>query len=305
MTRAALVMAILIALLFAVNGYAGEVALSFDDAPRSSSACLTGIERTRMLIAKLDSLEIPQVVFFCKTDMLPYHDGRKRLEMYAEAGHLLGNHTHSHQRISEPGLDGYIKDIKTADGILTGIPNSVKWFRFPFLDEGKTVEARDSLRQALAEMGYMNGYVTVDNYDWYLDKLFNDAFKAGRDIDFEKLGEIYVDILWQAISYYDSVAIEALGRSPRHVLLLHENDLAALYIDRLAEKIRSNGWKLISPADAYEDPIADHLPDVLMNNQGRTMAIAKEKGLSGPFCHESEDTGFLDKYFAEKGVFRK
>jgi peptidoglycan/xylan/chitin deacetylase (PgdA/CDA1 family) len=257
-----------------------------------------------MLIEKLNSLDIEQVVFFCKTDMLPYHDGSKRIEMYADAGHLLGNHTHSHNRISELGIKGYIKDIKTADSILAKFPNSVKWFRFPFLDEGKTNEARDSLRHALAEMGYFNGYVTVDNYDWYLDKLFNDAVKAGCDIEFEILGEIYVDILWQAISYYDSVAIEALGRSPRHVLLLHENDLAALFIDKLVAKIRSKGWEIISPVQAYEDPIAAQLPDVLMNNQGRTMAIAREKGLAGPFCHESEDIEFLDKYFAEKGVFK-
>ena len=71
------------------------------------------------------------------------------------------------------------------------------------------------------------------------------------------------------------MAKEVLGRSPKHVLLLHENDLAALFIKDLIKHIRESGGKIISPAEAYKDPIADFIPNVLMNNQGRIAAIAK------------------------------
>lgn len=39
--------------------------------------------------------------------------------------------------------------------------------------------------------------------------------------DTQTLISAHVDILWEEITFYDSMAYEALGHSPRHVLLLH------------------------------------------------------------------------------------
>ena len=67
----------------------GEIALSFDDAPKRGSTYLTGSERTAMLLAKLAQLGIGEVVFYCNTSKLDDDDGAARLKRYAEAGHLL------------------------------------------------------------------------------------------------------------------------------------------------------------------------------------------------------------------------
>ncbi|UCC43822.1 MAG: polysaccharide deacetylase family protein [Candidatus Zixiibacteriota bacterium] len=284
---------------------AGEIALSFDDAPRGKQQYLSGLERTEMLINKLDSLEIDQVVFFCATEQLPWHHGRRRLQMYGEAGHLLGNHTHSHQHPGKIGCQAFIRDIRQAHDSLKGMTGFVRWFRYPLLDEGRSVPVRDSLRSALKELGYRNGYVTIDNYDWYLERAFQQAIKNGRTVNFDRLRDLYVSTLWDAIQFYDSIAREALGRSPRHVLLLHENDLAALFIDELVTHLRENGWKIISPVAAYEDSIALYVPDVLMNNQGRVAAIAREKGFKPRrLVHEAEDEAFLDSLIEKSGVFQ-
>ncbi len=101
------------------------------------------------------------------------------------------------------------------------------------------------------------------------------------------------------------MARQVIGRSPKHVLLLHENDLAALYVDDLAQLLREKGWKIISPVEAYGDPIAANVPDVLLNNQGRIAAIAKAGGYAGPFGQESEDEEFLEKLFRTSGVIRE
>ncbi len=294
----------LIIMLLATQANAGEIALSFDDAPTGASPYMTGLERTEMLIGKLDSLEIEQVVFFVKTDQLPFHNGRMRLDMYVQAGHILANHSHSHNHPYEVGASAYIEDIRVADSILAEIPGSVKWYRFPYLNEGSAIQVRDSIRQALDSMHYQHGYVTVDNYDWYLNKLFRDAVAADKQIDMEKLEQTYVEILWNAISFYDSVAVEALERSPKHVLLLHENDLAALFIDKLIEKIRNEGWTIITPTEAYKDPIAKHLPNILMGYQGRTMAIAREMGHPGPWYYKAEDEVYLDSLMSKSRIFK-
>jgi peptidoglycan/xylan/chitin deacetylase (PgdA/CDA1 family) len=260
------------------------------------------MERTEILIQKLKDRNVP-AAFFCigrDMDSLEW----QRLNMYANAGHFIANHTFSHQSIRNLGVDGYIDDIRKADVTLKELPNYKYWFRYPYLDEGKDIDSRNRIRSALKEMGYVNGYVTVDNYDWYLEKLFQDALQAGKTVDYYKLKKIYIEHIWNSIKFYDEMAQNVTGRSPKHVLLLHENDLAALYIDELIEFLKGQGWEIISPEDAYNDPIAKIIPDVLLNGQGRIGAIAKEKGYTGPFAQETEDTDYLDSFVEETGVFK-
>ena len=202
------------------------------------------------------------------------------------------------------GTADYIDDIRQADQQLASMPNFKPWFRYPFLDEGRTVFSRDSIRAALSQLGYTNGYVTVDNYDWYINGLFQKALTDWRKVDMESLRKMYVNHIWESIQFYHQIALQSLKLSPKHVLLLHENDLAALFIDDLIKHIRSKGWQIISPTEAYQDPIATHIPDVLLNGQGRVAAIAKEKGYKGPFVQMSEDEEYLNKLFIQLKIAR-
>lgn len=277
--------------------YSQEIALTFDDAPMRDGQYYTGVQRTETLIKKLKHLQVPQVAFFTITSHFD-ETGKKRIAQYVNAGHILANHSHTHKRIALMGTASYIEDIRKADQILKPMPGFKPWYRYPFLDEGKTLTARDSIRQALTEMGYTNGYVTVDNYDWYINSLLQQALKNKKKVDYKALRDMYINHIWKSIEFYNNIALQNLGRSPKHVLLLHENDLSALFIDDLVKHLRDNGWKIISPVEAYTDPIARVIPDVLLNGQGRVAAIAKEKGYKGPVVQDSEDEEFLDKQFA-------
>jgi peptidoglycan/xylan/chitin deacetylase (PgdA/CDA1 family) len=289
--------------MLTVASYGGEIALSFDDAPRGSSGYYTGLKRTEVLLDKLAKLGIPQVVFFCNSAKLDSDSGRARLQMYSDAGYLIANHTHNHPDLNSMGAKRFIVNIKRADELLRGFPTYVKWLRFPYLHEGKTEAVRDSVRDALINMGYKQGYVTVDNYDWYLDKKLSEAIRDSLNIHLDRLRDVYVDMLWGAIQQYDQIAVESTGRSPKHVLLLHENDVAALFIGDLVARIRENGWSIISPKEAYSDPIADYIPDVMMLNQGRVAAIAVDVNYEGPLWHESEDETYLDSLLSACRVF--
>ncbi len=282
---------------------AQEIALTFDDAPIADGLYYTGVARTETLIAKLKKENVPQVAFYCISSRAD-SAGRMRLRRYAEAGHIIANHSHTHTRIQQLGATEYIQDVFKADAILRELPRFKPWFRFPFLDEGRTLADRDAIRQALSERGYFNGYVTVDNYDWYFERLFQAALREKKKVDYEKLKHLYLEHLWQSLVFYDQMALTALGRSPKHVLLLHENDLAALFVDSLINFLRAKGWKIISPAEAYKDPIAATIPDVLLNNQGRVAALAKASGYTGKFSQDSEDEEFLEKLFKQQHVFQ-
>lgn len=289
--------------LFQVRINAGEIALTFDDAPRGSKALFTGEERTKRLIESLKKANVPEVIIFVKTSNIN-ESNVKRLESYVKAGFHLGNHSHSHYWASRVSIDKYLEDITKAHTILSKFNNFTPLYRYPFLDEGNTKERRDKIREHLAKLGYQNGYVTVDNYDWYMDDLMQKALQEGKSVNFQKLKKLYVELLWESINFYDEVAKQALGRSPKHVLLLHENDLAALFIADLVAHIRDKGWKIISPDEAYKDLIAKMIPDVLFNNQGRVAAIAREKGFERKkLVHKSEDTQYLEDLFRKRGVF--
>lgn len=285
-----------ISLLLTISGYSQRVALSFDDVPRGKGILFSGSERAQILLEKLKKENVDTVIFFCVGRAID-SAGDARIKMYSEAGHLIANHTYSHKSLDKTSAAEYIVDIVQADSILNKYKTYTKLFRFPYLHEGNTTGKRDSVRNAIASMNYMNGYVTIDTYDWYIDFLLKEGIKEQKKIDYEKLKKMYVDIMWDGIKFYDSLAQKVLGRSPAHVLLLHENDLAALFIDALIDHIRKNNGRIISPIEAYQDPVSEYIPNVLMNNQGRIVAIAKEKGYKGELSHQSESEEFMENYF--------
>ena len=291
-------------LLLSTGVSAQEIALTFDDAPRGDGKLYTGLKRSEILLKKLEQYNVPQVGFFCvpgNKDAV----GILRLKMYGQAGHIIANHSYTHPQIAEVGVDEYILDIKKADTALNKMPGFRPWFRFPYLNEGRSEEIRDKIRDSLKEMGYMNGYVTVDNYDWYLEYMYQQALKQNKKINYDLLKDLYIEHIWESIQFYHNIALKTLKRSPKHVLLLHENDLAALFLDDLISFLRGEGWVIISPEEAYTDPIAEHIPDVLMNGQGRVAAIAREQGMEGrELVQKSEDEQYLEAYFAKRKVFR-
>ena len=47
-----------------------------------------------------------------------------------------------------------------------------------------------------------------------------------------------------------------LGRSPVHMVLLQETDLAALFIDEAVAALRADDWGIVTADEAYAVPIA-------------------------------------------------
>ena len=282
-----------------------QIAITFDDAPTGKGPLFSGEERTRRLLQALEDAEIKGAMFFVITQNIDRAEhGRDRLKAYVQAGNRLANHSHSHSWLWKNNATDYSNDIASAAGILKQFDGVSPFYRFPYLDEGRSQEKRDAVRKWLRENSLLNGYVTVDNYDWYMNALFAEAVRVGGPIDHEAWRDAYVDILMRGVEFYDELARETLGRSPRHVLLLHENDLAAMFVDDLAEALRRNGWEIIPAEEAYYDPIAQTEPATTLNGQGRAAAIAHSAGAREAHelvsRYESED--WLRYEFATRGL---
>lgn len=277
---------------------AREIAFTFDDAPTPDSILMTGQERTQKLINALIAAKVPDALFFVKADYIN-SDTQKRLEQYAAAGFHLANHSYSHKSASELGTLDYPTDVYKAHLLLKPLNNFLPYHRFPYLHYGKDVAAITSLQQSLTELGYKDGYVTIDNFDWYISSLLTKAAEEKKTIDYDKARKFYVEMLYNSIEFYDAIAQKSLGRSPQHVMLLHENDAAALFVGDLIAHLRAKGWKIISPQQAYQDPIARNFPNVVFHKQGRVAAIANSKGVpESELRHVSENAEYIDKAFA-------
>lgn len=281
---------------FSLSINAKEIAITFDDAPKFGTSIMSGQERTDKIIQGLKAENVEDALFFVTTsNITKENNGIERLKQYTNAGFHLANHSHSHQSANKTPLNEYIADIALAKNILKQFDNLLPYLRFPYLHYGKDQKAIEALQAGIAQLGYQNGYVTIDNFDWYINGLLVDAKSQDKTIDWQQAEKLYVDILWKAIKFYDDIAQQTLGRSPKHVLLLHENDAAALFLPALIRHIRQQGWKIISPQEAYQDPIAKIFPKTDYHKQGRVAAIAHSKGwLKEQLKHQYENAKALD-----------
>ncbi len=281
-------------LLFVQPAMAGKrIALSFDDVPRARGGFLSPDERTQRLIAALKAARVRQVAFFLNPGRLTQADGaggEARIGAYVKAGHVIANHSFSHPALRRTSVADFLADIDKAEDWLKGRQGYRPWFRFPFLDEGRGDKAkRDAVRTGLKARGLRNGYVTIDASDWNVENLASQAQASNVPLNLAALRDHYVALHVEAANFYDDLARKTLGRSPAHVMLLHETDMAALYIADLVAALRADGWTIIPIDTAYKDRIGREMPDVPSAQGTLTEALAWQKGLAEPRWYEFND----------------
>ena len=283
-----------------------RIALTFDDVPRFPGATYTPAERTVALIAALERAGVEQAAFFVTTANLdqPFGaGGEDRITAYVAAGHVIANHSHTHRHLREMAPADYVADLDRAADWLRGRPGLRPWYRYPYLDEGEDVVRRDALRAALRERGLINGYVTVDLWDWWFDDRVNEAAAQGQAIDRDALRDIFVRSIVEASNFADALAVRTLGRSPAHVLLLHESDTTTQYIDEAVAALRADGWEIVTADEAFADPIAAIEPDTLMLGGGRIAAIAHAQGRPDEELHSDwTNETLLTRLFRERAL---
>jgi peptidoglycan-N-acetylglucosamine deacetylase len=263
-----------------------RVALTFDDVPRMAGAFMTQDERSEKLITALKAAKVKQVAFFlnpCNLSDPARVGGEARIAAYVAAGHVIANHSCTHPSLNETSTEAYLADIDKAAAWLKDRPGYRPWFRFPYLFEGGEDKVkRDAIRAGLKARGLRNGYVTADGNDWNLEQLTIDAVNQGKTMDMVALRKLYLQSQLSAMDYHEELARRTLGRSPAHVLLLHETDIAAMFIGDLVAELRRNGWTIITADQAFADPIHKANPDVPFAAGTLIGSMAWEKDIDPP-----------------------
>lgn len=252
---------ILSSVLFA-NEERPTIVLSFDDFPMESSALFEKQERVRIYLDALKQTKVT-TVFFCIGERIAANGGEQCVTMLRQHPHFLANHSYHHQHLSKLPLDVFEAEIAQTDALLTAEPHFRKWFRFPYLDygdryqSGGTDEKRVKAFELLTSMGYRHGFITINTFDWYIDGKLKKAAQAGAKVDLEQLQVAYLTLLEEWMDDYHAQWSQSGVGTFTHVLLLHQNDLNAIFLKQIVALIEQKKWTIVSPEKAFNPPCRD------------------------------------------------
>jgi len=258
---------------------APQFSITMDDFNWQNAVKLTGAQRNEAILNIFQKHSTKAALFVIGRNTED-DQGKQLLSAWDKAGHMIGNHTYSHQPFSAPGTDvkAYEADILRAEALLKDFPRFRKYFRFPALKEGETSAKRDGMRAFLAEHGYRTGHVTVDNSDWIIDRRLTARLQKDPSADVKPYRDFYLEHMWARADYYDQLGHRALNYPVKHTLLVHFNLLNALFLNDIIEMLQTKGWQLIDAEDAFTDPVFAAKPKVLPAGESIIWSIAKEKG---------------------------
>ncbi|MGE0127033.1 MAG: polysaccharide deacetylase family protein [Blastocatellales bacterium] len=255
-----------------------QVAITMDDFNLFGETDAEKLENSRAILAALRSRSNLKAAAFVSGQAVNSEIGKRVLQAWNDAGHIIANHTYSHWYYHKRSVEEFEADILRCEELIKNYPRFTKLFRFPMLKEGDTVERRDKLRALLKERGYKIGSVTIDASDWYVDQRLRERLKQTPKADLNGFRKFYLDHIWERAVYYDDLSRRALGRSVKHTLLVHHNLLNKLFLGDLLAMFERKGWKLIDAADAFTDPVFNDEPKILPAGESIIWALAKESG---------------------------
>ena len=255
----------LLASVFFISGASGssiasarELVIAFEHCLQGSTS-LDAMARSQMLVRNLATAAVPQAMFLIKTKGVDQKD-KARLALYSDKGHLLVNAGHGHSLVTKSDLYAYEIGILKANRILQAYPGYKQHVYFSYLHEFGDANIQRGLADFLQERGYrpaFTGENPMRGVDQYLDQLYQQKSRGKRPVNMAVLESTYVDLIAQSLAQEDAKAFNLLGYSPRQVLVLQENDLAAYFIVALVDRLVAQGWKIIAAESALDDPVAN------------------------------------------------
>lgn len=273
-----------------------SVCFTFDDGNTNDILNYKQSYWNALILNHLKEADTQAVLFACGKG-LNDNKGDSLLTAWDDAGHLIANHTFSHQNYNSltTTFEFFRRDILQNDSLISKYRNYTKLLRFPYLKEGDTILKRDSIRSFLKSIGYSNGYVTIDASDWYYNQRLIKALNSNPELNLEPYKAAYLEHIYDRAMFYDSLAYLLTGRKIHHTLLLHHNLTSALFLGDLIKMFKDHNWIITSATETYKDEIYSKEPNNIPAGESLIWALAKE---SGKFEN-------VLRYPAEDGIYEK
>lgn len=242
------------------------VAITFDDLPAVGTLPPDEgyVDVAKALVSELKANGLEGTYGFVNGDKLASRPGApEALRTWLDAGMNIGNHSWSHMRLTTNTAEVFEQDIAQNEATLMqyGEVRDWRWFRYPYLEEGETVEKRRAVRAYLSEHGYHIAQVTLQfaDYEW------NDAYcrcRAKKDeAAIARLKQSYLDAAAEDITLGREEEQLVFGREIPDVMLLHETPFTTLMLPDLLDLLRKQGFSFESLSQVESDPAYAEDPD--------------------------------------------
>jgi len=281
-----------------------SVSFTFDDGITNDIVHYKFEEWNSLILNTLSEANLKAIFFvsgFNKTDQ----KGKYLLTEWDKQNHSIANHTFSHPNFNDKNntLEIFEDELIQTDSIIKSYKNYLKYFRFPYLKEGKTAEKINGIRSILKKHGYQNGHVTIDASDWYVNSRLINQLTYRKKVDTLAFQEFYLDHILERAKFYDSLSYELNGRHIKHTLLLHHNLSSALFLKSLIKRFKSEGWEVIDAIEAYKDPIYQKVPNVIPAGESLIWSLAKENGnFEDKLRYPAEDSRYEKEKMDQLGL---
>lgn len=275
---------------------APQLAVTMDDFNLEDEVFMPAVQRSRRILAALGRHRAPAAAFvigrFIDTPV-----GDEVLDSWAEAGHIIGNHSYSHHNYhaASTGFVEFSADFIRNHALLKDRAGFVPLFRFPFLREGNTAEKRDRMRQVLRAHGYRNGHVTIDTADWLIDRRLRERLRKDKQADTRPYRDLYLRHMLSFCDYHRRLAVAVLGADVPHTLLTHFNILNALYLDDALAALAKAGWQFLPAKQVFAHELYKREPNILPAGNSLLWAIATEGNVKHGIPAPLENQDWLEQ----------
>jgi len=236
-----------------------KLAVTIDDLPATGPLPpgTTRLAIATRMIGALQRHRVPGVYGFVNGQPIQESpDLEVVLQAWRQGGVLLGNHTHSHMDLNRVSAAEFVEDIGRNEAIVARWSSSTtpRYFRYPYLHEGETVDKRESVRGWLRARGYTVAPVTVSFDDWAWDEPYARCVTRGDDASIARMKAMFRGAARSALAWSTDVSARLFNRQITQILLLHAGAFGALMLDDVLSLYRSAGATFVGLESAVRDP---------------------------------------------------
>jgi peptidoglycan-N-acetylglucosamine deacetylase len=257
-------------------------------------AGVTHTDIARDTLAVLEKHRIPPSYGFINAVQLERSPGAAHaLTLWAQTGHPLANHTYSHLDLTRSPVEDFQREVLRNEPVLEllqmDLPKAIRsghdwrWFRYPYLHEGETLEKRRAIRAFLAQNGYRIAQTTLDYEDYLWNAAHARCVEKQDSQAIRWLRESYLEAARAWMRFQRDNARTVFGRDIHHVLLLHLGSFSSHILPDLFALLKTEGYDIVTLEEAQSDAIYDQDPDIGEARGGTlTELMMIKKGIAWP-----------------------
>ena len=151
-----------------------------------------------------------------------------------------------------------------------------RWFRYPYLHEGDTLEKRRAIRAFLASNGYRIAQTTLDFADYYWNSAYARCWSNKDEASIQWLKESYRTAARELTRFQIQNSRAVFGRDIHHVMLLHLGAFSSHILPDLFKILDEEGFEIVTLEEAQKDPAYDYDPDVAHPRGGTLIELGMQ-----------------------------